>query len=215
MRRRRADSQCAYDRTMAAAGRNRRNLHGSAPDRSPFALLVLDMISDFRFEGGGAIARAALPVARRIARLAERARQSAVPVIFVNDNLGRWRSDFPAVVRHCSRAGSKGAAILELLEPKRQDYGILKPKHSGFFATPLATLLEYLGARTLVLTGASTQQCVLFTANDAYVRDYRLWIPADCVASKTRAQTRLASRYFRSVLGADMRTSNRIRFAKK
>ena len=64
-----------------------------------------------------------------------------------------------------------------------------------------AVLLEYLGARTLVLTGASTHQCVLFTANDAYVRDYRLWIPSDCVASKTRAQTRLASRYFRSGRG--------------
>ena len=200
---------------MAAVGSFHGSLHGSAPDRSPFALLVLDMISDFGFEGGAAIARAALPVARRIARLAERARRARVPVIFVNDNLGRWRSDLPSIVRHCSRAGSRGAAILECLEPQRQDYGILKPKHSGFFATPLATLLEYLGARTLVLTGASTHQCVLFTANDAYVRDYRLWIPADCVASKTRAQTRLASRYFRSVLGANMRPSIRIRFARK
>ncbi|HEU4517510.1 MAG TPA: isochorismatase family cysteine hydrolase [Steroidobacteraceae bacterium] len=200
---------------MAAVGRYHRSLHGSAPDRSPFALLILDMIADFGFEGGAAIARAALPVARRIARLAERARRARVPVIFVNDNLGRWRSDLPSIVRHCSRAGSRGAAILECLEPQRQDYGILKPKHSGFFATPLATLLEYLGARTLVLTGASTHQCVLFTANDAYVRDYRLWIPADCVASKTRAQTRLASRYFRSVLGANMRPSIRIRFARK
>jgi nicotinamidase-related amidase len=200
---------------MAAVGTNRGNLHGSAPDRSPFALLVLDMVSDFRFEDGAAIARAALPVARRIARLAVRARRARVPVIFVNDNLGRWRSDFPAIVRHCARADSRGAALLAVLEPQRQDYGILKPKHSGFYATPLATLLEYLGAKTLVLTGASTHQCVLFTANDAYVRDYRLWIPADCVASKTRAQTRLAASYFRSVLGADMRPSTRIRFAKK
>ena len=200
---------------MAAVGMKRANLHGSAPDRSPFALLILDMVSDFRFEDGAAIARAALPVARRIARLAGRARKSRVPVIFVNDNLGRWRSDFPAIVRHCARAGSRGAPLLAVLEPQRQDYGILKPKHSGFYATPLATLLEYLGAKTLVLTGASTHQCVLFTANDAYVRDYRLWIPADCVASKTRSQTRLAARYFRSVLGADMRPSTRIRFAKK
>ena len=200
---------------MAAVGMKRANLHGSAPDRSPFALLILDMVSDFRFEDGAAIARAALPVARRIARLAGRARKARVPVIFVNDNLGRWRSDFPAIVRHCARADSRGAPLLAVLEPQRQDYGILKPKHSGFYATPLATLLEYLGAKTLVLTGASTHQCVLFTANDAYVRDYRLWIPADCVASKTRSQTRLAARYFRSVLGADMRPSTRIRFAKK
>jgi nicotinamidase-related amidase len=203
------------DARVAAAGTKHGSLHGSAPDRSPVALLILDMISDFRFEGGAAIARAALPVARQIARLADRARGVRVPVIFVNDNLGRWRSDFPAIVRHCARADSKGAGLVAVLEPQRQDYGILKPKHSGFYATPLATLLEYLGARTLVLTGASMHQCVLFTANDAYVRDYRLWIPADCVASRTRAQTRLASRYFRSVLGADMRPSRRIRFGKR
>jgi nicotinamidase-related amidase len=200
---------------MKPVGKVRGSLHGSAPDRAPIAMLVLDMVSDFEFPGGAAIARAALPVARRIARLAGRARRARIPVIFVNDNLGRWRSDFPGIIRHCSRTGSRGAALLEVLEPQRQDYGVLKPKHSGFFGTPLATLLEYLGAKTLLLTGTSMHQCVLFTANDAYVRDYRLWIPVDCVASQTRAQTRLASRYFREVLGADMRPSGRIQFARK
>ncbi len=200
---------------MAASGRSSRTLHGAAPDRSMVALLILDMISDFGFRGGAAAARAALPIASRIARLAQRARRAGVPVIFVNDNLGRWRSDFPAILRHCSRVASKGAAVLEALAPQPRDYVVLKPKHSGFYATPLATLLEYVGARTLVLTGASTHQCVLFTANDAYVRDYRLWIPRDCVASPTRAQARLAARYFRSVLGADMRPSARIVLRKK
>jgi nicotinamidase-related amidase len=200
---------------MTPSRKDHASLHGSAPDRSATALLVLDMVSDFRFEGGAAVARAALPAARRIGRLADRARRAGVPVIYVNDNLGRWRSDFPAIVRHCGRAGSRGEAVLAEIEPRRQDYAILKPKHSGFFATPLDTLLEYLGARTLVLTGATMHQCVLFTANDAYVRDYRLWIPADCVASSTRAQTRLASQYFRRVLGADLRPSGRVRFRRK
>jgi nicotinamidase-related amidase len=200
---------------MPSSGKSRSSLHGSAPDRSPEAVLVLDMISDFGFEGGAAVARAALPVARRIARLAGRARRAAVPVVYVNDNLGRWRSDFQAILRHCSRADSRGAAIVELLEPRRQDYVILKPKHSGFYATPLATLLEYLGTKSLVLTGASMHQCVLFTANDAYVRDYRLRIPRDCVAAATPAQARLAARYFRSVLGADLRPSAALRFGRK
>jgi nicotinamidase-related amidase len=200
---------------MATSGKSRSSLHGSAPDRSPVAVLVIDMISDFAFPGGADVARAALPVARRIARLAGRARQAKAPVVFVNDNLGRWRSDFPSILRHCSRADSRGAAVAELLEPGRQDYVILKPKHSGFYATPLATLLEYLGTRTLVLTGASMHQCVLFTANDAYVRDYRLRIPRDCVASATPAQARLAARYFRSVLGADLRPSTALRFGRK
>jgi nicotinamidase-related amidase len=173
------------------------------------------MVSDFRFPDGAAVARAALPIARRIGRLADRARKSAVPVIYVNDSVGRWRSDFPGLVRHCRRAGSRGAPILDVLAPVPRDYAILKPRHSGFFATPLATILEYIGAKTLVLTGAAVHQCVLFTANDAYVREYRLWIPRDCVASATEAQKRLASRYFRTVLGADMRPSGKIRFPRR
>lgn len=189
--------------------------NGAAPDRSAIALLVLDMVSDFSFPDGAAMARAALPVARRIGRLADRARKAGVPVIYVNDNLGRWRSDFPGLVRHCRRAGSRGAPILDVLAPQPRDYAILKPRHSGFFATPLATILDYIGAKTLVLTGAATHQCVLFTANDAYVREYRLWIPRDCVASATAAQKRLAARYFRSVLGADMRLSGKIRFPRR
>jgi nicotinamidase-related amidase len=197
---------------MAASGKDRRSLHGAAPDRSRFALLVLDMVSDFEFEDGATVLRAALPIARRIARLAERARKARVPVVFVNDNLGRWRSDFQAIVRHCSRSGSRGAEILRILPPQPGDYAVLKPKHSGFYATPLATLLEYLGARELVLTGVSTHQCVLFTANDAYVRDSRLRIPRDCVAAQSRAATRLAARYFRSVLDADLSASPRVAF---
>jgi len=198
---------------MAAQGSSGRSLHGAAPDRSPVALLILVLVSDFRFPGGAALARAALPVARRIGRLAGRARRAGVPVIFVNDNLDRWRSDFPGLLRRCSRAGSRGAPVIEALAPQDRDYAILKPRHSGFYATPLATLLEYLGTRKLVLTGASMHQCILFTANDAYVREYKLSIPADCVASVTSAQRQLAARYFRSVLGADMRRSTRIRFS--
>ena len=102
-----------------------------------------------------------------------------------------------------------------MLAPEPRDYAVLKPRHSGFFATPLATILEYIGAKALVLTGAAMHQCVLFTANDAYVREYRLWIPHDCVASATAAQKRLAARYFRSVLDADMQPSGKIRFPRR
>ena len=71
----------------------------------------------------------------------------------------------------------KGAPIVDILAPQPRDYCVLKPKHSGFFATALATLLEYIGVERLVLTGVATHQCVLFTANDAYVRDFKLHIP--------------------------------------
>jgi nicotinamidase-related amidase len=196
------------------AGPRNRDLHGAAPERSADVLLVLDMISDFGFPGATRILRAALPVAHRIARLKQRAAAAGVPVIFVNDNRGRWRSDFSGLLGRALAPGSRGAPIARVLAPGGRDYFVIKPKHSGFFVTVLETLLEYLEARRLILTGAATDQCVLFTANDAYVRDYELAIPRDCVAADSMPANRLAFRYFKEVLGADLRPSARIRLAR-
>ena len=187
---------------------------GLVPDRATTALVILDLISDFSFAHGAAIARAALPVAKRIARLKARARQAGVPVIYVNDGLGRWRSDFPGLVRHCLREGSRGQPIVQQVAPAAEDYCVLKPKHSGFYATALDTIIDYLGAKRLILTGVSSHQCVLFTANDAYVRDHELAIPRDCISARNAKDTRLALEYFTRVLGADVRASAAVRFRR-
>jgi nicotinamidase-related amidase len=186
------------------------DLHGSAPDSASTALLIIDLVSDFEFEDGEQVFRAALPVARSIRRLKERARAAGIPTIYVNDNFGRWRSDFRELVRHCLQDGVRGAEVVRLIEPEPDDYFILKPKHSGFFATALETLLAYIGVDTVILTGVSTHQCVLFTANDAYVRDLHIIVPADCVGAVNEGQTRFALRYFRTVLKADVRVSSRL-----
>jgi nicotinamidase-related amidase len=167
---------------MARPAKNR-DLHGSAPDSSPVALVLIDVVNDLEFEGGERLLAPALPMARRLGALAGRARRAGVPVIYVNDNFGRWRSDLAALVRHCLRDGVRGGAIVRRLRPRRDDYFVLKPKHSGFFATPLDTLLTYLGVDTLLLGGLTTDRCVLFTAADAHMRDYHLHVPRDCVAS--------------------------------
>lgn len=187
---------------------------GFVPDRAAAALLILDLISDYSFEGGDKVARAALPVARRIAKLKARAKSAGIPAFYVNDGLGRWRSDFPGLVRHCGREGSRGAPIVHAIAPEADDYCLLKPRHSGFYATPLETLLEYLGAKRLILTGVSSHQCVLFTANDAYVRDLALSIPRDCISARKPEETRLALAYFSSVLGADLRASTALRLRR-
>ena len=75
---------------------------------------------------------------------------------------------------------------MRLLGPQHDDYAVVKPKHSGFYATPLELLLTHLGARSLVLTGLAGDACVLLTAADAYLRAYRLFVPGDCVASADR-----------------------------
>ena len=188
---------------------------GLAPDRSDTVLIVLDLISDYDFEDGAAIAKAALGVAKRIAALRQRATAAKVPIVFVNDQIGRWRSDFPGLVRHCGRPGARGAEIVRAIAPGASDYCILKPKHSGFYATALETLLELIGAKRLVLTGVSSNQCVLFTANDAYVRDLELVIPRDCISARAARDTRLALRYFETALGADTRRSIALRFKRR
>lgn len=177
------------------------------------ALLILDMITDFGFEDGPRLLRRIRPVARRIAALRQRATRAGVPVIYVNDHFGNWRPDMNALLRHCAAPGLPGADVARLLAPARHEYFIFKPKHSGFYASSLEPLLAKLGATHLVLTGVSSHQCVLFTANDAYVRDFSLDIPRDCTGAPDAAQKRVALNYFTTVLGADIRASEAVRFA--
>jgi nicotinamidase-related amidase len=190
------------------------DLHGSAPDKSDIALLLIDVINDLAFPEGDRLFKSALPMARQIADLKRRAKQSKVPVIYVNDNFGRWRSDFRTQVEHCLKDDARGRPIVELLRPDEDDYFVLKPKHSGFFSTTLDILLRYLGVTSVVLTGMATNICVLFTANDAYMRDFRLFVPSDCVASETEEVNRNALKQIATVLKADTSPSSNLLFAK-
>ena len=187
------------------------DLHGSAPDKSDFALLLIDVINDLDFPEANQLLRHARPMARRISRLKERAKKAGVPVIYVNDNFGRWQSDFRRQVQHCLRGESRGREIVRLLRPEEDDYFVLKPKHSGFFSTTLETLLRYLGSKTLIITGIAGNFCVLFTANDAYMRDYDLIIPSDCTASNSAAENKEALALMRKFLKADTRPLAKIR----
>jgi nicotinamidase-related amidase len=150
-------------------------------------------------------------MARKISQLKERAKKAGVPVIYVNDNFGRWQSDFHRQVQHGLGGESRGREIVRLLQPEEDDYFVLKPKHSGFFSTTLETLLRYLGSKTLIITGIAGNFCVLFTANDAYMRDYELIVPSDCTASNSAAENKEALALMRKFLKADTRASARIR----
>jgi nicotinamidase-related amidase len=175
--------------------------------RAPVVMLVIDMLSDFEFPDGNAVLRVAKRIAPRIARLKARAAALRIPCVYINDNFGLWRSDVEALVRYCRRTGSKGAEIARSLQPGAKDFVILKPRHSAFYATPLASLLDEARTKRLILTGVSSHQCILFTANDAHLRHLELAVPPDCVGAPELGQTRFAIKYFRTVLGADVRGS--------
>lgn len=183
------------------------DLHGNAPDAADVVLILIDVINDADFPEGDRLMRHALPMARNIAALKARAREANIPVLYINDNFGRWQSDFSKIIEHCMEKGARGRPMVELLLPDEDDYIVIKPKHSGFFSTTLDTLLQYLRASTLILTGVAGNICVLFTANDAYMRDFNVVVPADCVASNSQEENRYALAQMRDVLRADIRPS--------
>ena len=185
-------------------------LHGNAPDKAAVALLLIDVINDLEFPEGDLLLRHALPMAKAIARLKRRAKEAGVPVVYANDNFGRWQSNFNNQVEHCLRDRVRGQPVVELLKPDEDDYFVLKPKHSGFYSTALDVLLEYLQVESVILTGIAANICVLFTANDAYMRDFHLYVPRDCVASNTVEENRLALEQMEKVLKAEVRASEEL-----
>ena len=187
-----------------------KNSHGNVRDECAVTLLVIDVINDLEFEGGDILLKFALPAAENIAGLKRRAKQLGIPVIYVNDNFGKWRSDFRKLVTHCLKDGVRREPLVRLLMPDEDDYFILKPKHSGFYSTTLDLLLKYLQTETLILTGLTSDVCVLFTANDAYLRDHQLIIPSDCVAAIDPEENRHALKQMARVLKADTRPSEEL-----
>ena len=183
------------------------DLHGSAPDKAPVVLLLIDVINHLEFDGGEALLAQALPMANRLAALKGRLKAAGVPAIYVNDNFGRWRSDLRAILAYTLRDGVRGKPLAERLLPEDDDYFVLKPKHSGFFSTTLDLLLRHLRADTVILTGLTADNCVLFTASDAYLREFHLVVPPDCVASIEPQHTSQALEHMRRVLKAEITPS--------
>jgi nicotinamidase-related amidase len=186
----------------------------SALNSATAALLLIDVINDLEFEGGEKLLSHALPMASALAALKKRAHAAGVPIIYANDNFGRWRSDFPKLVEYCLRSKVRGQPIVAQLKPGADDYFVLKPKHSAFFQTNLEILLRYLETTTLILTGMAADYCVLFTANDAFMRDFRLIVPSDCIASEDVERNSEVLALMQRVLKADIIPSSELTFDK-
>jgi nicotinamidase-related amidase len=179
------------------------------------ALLLIDVVNDMAFEGSELLIRQAEPMAPRLATLKRRARRAGIPAIYVNDNFGQWRSDFRQTVAHCTARSSPGRRVSMRLRPSPGDYFVLKPKHSGFYDTTLETLLRDLKITRTIVTGIAGNICVLFTANDAYMRGMRIIAPADCIVSNTPEDNAYALRQIEVVLKGRTEESDRLVFRSK
>jgi nicotinamidase-related amidase len=175
------------------------------------AVLIVDMIGDFGFENGDELFAHALPIARRIAAFKERATQASVPVIYVNDNYHKWKDDFKATMR-AAESSNRGKQIATILRPGPEDYYVLKPQRSGFFGTPLNFLLESLHVSKLIVTGITTDMCVLFTAHDAYMRGFTVSVPSNCTAAADVNDHKSALRLLSRIADANINDSDTIMF---
>ncbi|BCB05077.1 cysteine hydrolase family protein [Bacillus sp. KH172YL63] len=174
------------------------------------ALLIIDMINTFDFDGGDQLYENTLKIVGNIDRLKKKAKEAGIPVIYVNDNYGLWQDNMNDVIEKCKKG--KGKKVIEALHPDTDDYFIIKPKHSCFFGTQLDILLHQLDVNHLILTGIAGDICVLYTANDAYMREYELTIPKDGMASETGADNESAVRIIQKTIGADMGPAEEIDF---
>lgn len=192
---------------MASQTRRARTIHVEQLEPSRTVLLLVDFINPLNFDGADDLSGAAVSAARATGRLRQRLGREGSQSVYANDNYGVWRSDFSRLWHACSLVDGAPGAMAKALRPRKQDFTILKPRHSAFYSTPLDLLLRQLKCRRLVLTGLAADNCVLFTAMDAYLRGYALWIPADCTAAESEDAKQQALQHMARVLKADVSPS--------
>jgi len=174
------------------------------------ALIIIDIVNRFDFMGGDELRAAAEKIVEPVLRLRAAFDEADAPTIYVNDNFGEWHSEKTKLVE---RARDNAPDFVRRIEPRDKDYFVIKPQLSGFYSTNLPLLLPKLGVSRLVLTGVATDMCVLFTAGDAHMRDYALWVPEDAVAAGHADRTKSALDIMGERLGAQTAPSSELDLA--
>lgn len=177
--------------------------------RGGLALLIIDMMNDFDFQNGETLRDEGIALSSRIIALRDQVEKAGGAIVYVNDNFGEWHSQRDRIV---ARALAAGAPLR--LAPRKRDYFIIKPQFSGFYATNLPVLLPKIAVSRLILVGLAADICVLFTAADAHMRDYRLWVPEDAVASSSEARRQAALEIMKTSMGAEIAPTTALSPAK-
>lgn len=174
------------------------------------ALVVIDMINTYDHEDADLLLPSVTRAVPAVVRLLARARALRVPVIYVNDNFGQWRSHHGEILR--TALSGDHADLVEPLRPDDDSLFVVKARHSIFYETPLAYLLNQLDVRHVVLCGQVTEQCVLYSALDAHIRRLDVSVPRDAVAHIHEDLADAALRMMERNMGADIVTVDGVRF---
>ena len=178
--------------------------------RGGVALLIVDLMNPFDFRGGDTLLRNARATIEPMLSLRAAMDEAGAPTVYVNDNFGEWHSEKSRLV---DRAREKAPELIASAEPRECDYFVIKPQLSGFYATNLSLLLPKLGVSRLVISGLATDICVLFTAADAHMRDYAIWVPRDAVAAESTARGDQALELMAKHLGAEVSATSDLNLA--
>src|SRR6195952_4721475 len=179
------------------------------PSPVPVALLIIDVLTTFQFPDGDAILQGALAMQDALVKLKARARAAGIPVLYVNDNFGDWRSEKEVLMGRCLEA--KGKDFVRPLLPDSEDYFVLKPMHSAFYMTPLEVLLQHLQVETLILTGLTSNSCITATAHDANMRGFDIYIPSDCSCARNAQEHTQALAQLEAMAGAKLTLSTSLK----
>lgn len=166
------------------------------------AIIFIDLINDFQFDGGDKLRSHTEEILPNLLKLRHIAETHQLPIIYVNDHYHLWTSDIPSIVQHCTN--EKNHHIIKQIKPSANDYFFIKPQHSAFFQTPLKALLDELRITKIILAGIAGDICVLFTAKDAYMYNFTMHIPKNCMASEEKDGNDYALYLMKSVMKADI-----------
>ena len=144
------------------------------------ALLVIDMINAYDHPDAEELMRSVSETLPSMVDLVERAADEDVLTIYVNDNFGAWTSSREDLVEHAMQGRHR--ALIEPIAPKPETSFVVKARHSAFYETPLEYLLRQQEVERLVLVGQVTEQCILYSALDGYIRHFEVAVPSDAVA---------------------------------
>ena len=182
--------------------------------RSRAVLLIIDMINDLEFPGNEELVGMSETLGKDVAKLKAKCRRAGIPAIYVNDNVGLWRSDFQGLIRRCMASKSAGRNMVRQIRPDSRDLLILKPAHSAFYGTPLVPLLTDMQVTSILLAGVLTHFCILLTAADGYMRNFQLYVPEDCVAGRSTDEHHAALQVMKSSFRIDITPSRNLDLSK-
>jgi len=144
------------------------------------ALIVVDMVSSYEHADADRLTRSVESTLPVMSKLISRAREEASLTVYVNDNYGHWNSDRHELLN--TALAGEHPRLVEPIAPRDEDLFVVKARHSIFYGTPLEYLLAQEGIERIVLVGQVTEQCILYSALDAYIRKLRVAVPRDAVA---------------------------------